>query len=201
MFRPYVPDVAGFIEKGDRPDQSCVCTGKIRHPGYSTLLDEFKYTRSLVPESQREDVKLTMISPVWYHLRYRQGQAYPADVYANDEEYLADVAEAYRVELDILYEAGVRNVQIDDPLFACEFVTVHACLLKSSASVVENQGLMICDSLDFCSQPMIDGYAADDSNTRPLDELLDLYIQCYNDCLSQHSSRIHFGLHICRGKQ
>ena len=28
-----------------------------------------------------------MISPVWYHVRYREGKAYPSDVYASDEEY------------------------------------------------------------------------------------------------------------------
>lgn len=63
-----------------------------------------------------------MISPVWYHLRYSEGKAYPADVYGSEEEYFADIAKAYSTELGILYEAGVRNVQIDDPLFACEWV-------------------------------------------------------------------------------
>lgn len=41
-------------------------------------------------------------------------------MYASDEEYFADVARAYQIELGILYEAGLRNVQFDDPNLACE---------------------------------------------------------------------------------
>ncbi|KAK8846531.1 hypothetical protein IAR55_005617 [Kwoniella newhampshirensis] len=170
LFRTYVPDIAGFLEKGDRPGQSCLCTGHIKHTGKSTLIDEYEYTKSLVDAGRSGEVKLTMISPVWYHLRYQEGKAYPTDIYANDEEYFAAIADAYRTELDILYEAGVRNIQIDDPNFAY-----------------------------FCSEKMIEGWKADSSNKRTLDELLDVYIKCYNDCLSQHKDKIHFGLHICRG--
>jgi len=128
MFRPYVPDIAGFIEKGDRPGQSCVCTGKIAHRGESTLVGSFNYLKKLVPEERWGDIKMTMIAPPWYHLRYVEGKAYPKEVYASDEEYFADIAKAYRVELDILYEAGVRNVQIDDPNFACEFCECFSVL-------------------------------------------------------------------------
>ncbi|KAH7420273.1 hypothetical protein BKA64DRAFT_561971 [Cadophora sp. MPI-SDFR-AT-0126] len=170
IFRPYVPDIAGFLEKGHKPGQSCVCTGKIRHKGKSTLVDQFEYLKTLVPEERWGDIKLTMIAPPWYHLRYRDGQAFPKEVYASDAEYLADIAQAYRAELDILYAAGVRNVQIDDPNFAY-----------------------------FCSEKMLAGWAEDKSNTKTPDELLDAYIQCYNDSIRDHKDKMHFGLHICRG--
>lgn len=62
---------------------------------------------------------MTLPAPEWYHLRYQKGHAYPKDVYANDEEYFADIAKAYRTELEVLYEHGVRNVTIDDPNLAC----------------------------------------------------------------------------------
>ena len=52
--------------------------------------------------------------------RYIDGKAFPKDVYKNDKEYFADVAKAYQVELDILYKAGLRNVQFDDPNLACK---------------------------------------------------------------------------------
>lgn len=120
IFRPYVPDVAGFIEKGDRPGQSCLCQGKIRHTGKSSLVGAFNYLKTLVPEHQWGEIKVTMITPSWYHLRYKDGQAFPKDVYPTDEAYFEDVAVAYRKELDILYDAGVRNIQFDDPLFACK---------------------------------------------------------------------------------
>ncbi|PVH71496.1 UROD/MetE-like protein [Cadophora sp. DSE1049] len=170
IFRPYVPDIAGFLEKGHKPGQSCVCTGKIKHKGKSTLVGQFEYLKTLVPEERWGDIKLTMIAPPWYHLRYRDGQAFPKEVYASDDEYFADIAQAYRAELDILYAAGVRNVQIDDPNFAY-----------------------------FCSEKMLACWAEDKSNTKTPDELLDSYIQCYNDSIRDHKDKMHFGLHICRG--
>ncbi|KAH6678186.1 hypothetical protein B0J14DRAFT_316720 [Halenospora varia] len=170
LFRPYVPDIAGFIEKGHKPGQSCLCTGKIKHKGKSTLVDQFEFLKTLIPEERWGDIKLTMIAPPWYHLRYKDGLAFPKDVYATDAEYFADIAQAVRDELDILYAAGVRNVQFDDPNFAY-----------------------------FCSEKMLAGWAEDKSNTKTPDELLDAYIQCYNDSIKNHSSKMHFGLHICRG--
>ncbi|RFU25536.1 hypothetical protein B7463_g10800, partial [Scytalidium lignicola] len=170
LFRPYVPDIAGFIEKGHKPGQSCLCTGKISHKGTSTLLPQFNYLKTLVPKERWGDIKVTMIAPPWYHLRYKDGKAYPKEVYASDEEYFADISKAVSYELDLLYEAGVRNVQFDDPNFAY-----------------------------FCSEKMIAGWNADKSNTRTLEETLDSYIKSYNDSIAKHTEKMHFGLHICRG--
>ncbi|KAF8854728.1 UROD/MetE-like protein [Acephala macrosclerotiorum] len=170
IFRPYVPDIAGFIEKGHKPGQSCLCTGKIKHKGKSTLIDQFEYLKTLTPKERWGDIKITMIAPPWYHLRYKDGLAFPKDVYASDAEYFVDIAQAVGVELDILYAAGARNIQFDDPNFAY-----------------------------FCSEKMLADWAEDKSNTKTPDELLDAYIQCYNDSIRNHSEKIHFGLHICRG--
>ena len=52
-------------------------------------------------------------------MRYKEGRAYPKSVYSNDAEYFADIATAYQEELKILYDHGLRNVQIDDPNLAC----------------------------------------------------------------------------------
>lgn len=46
---------------------------------------------------------------------------------------------------------------------------------------------------------MLTGWAEDKSNTKNPGELLDAYIQCYNDSIRDHSETMHFGLHICRG--
>lgn len=54
-------------------------------------------------------------------MRYKQGRAYTPEAYANDAEYFADVAKVYQDELQQLYDAGLRNVQFDDPGLACEF--------------------------------------------------------------------------------
>jgi methionine synthase II (cobalamin-independent) len=120
MFRSYLPDVAAFIEEGNfKPPESVICTGKISHVG-STYVDQFNYLKNLVPPEQVKNLKLTVAAPNWYHLRYREGQAYPKEVYASDSEYFADIAKAFQVELQTLYDAGLRNVQFDDPNLACK---------------------------------------------------------------------------------
>ena len=120
-YRSYAPDIAAFLEASkELPRETLVCTGKIRHKG-STYIDAFNYLKSLVPQDMVPKLKVTMAAPNWYHLRYREGKAYSKDVYNSDEEYFADIAKAYQEEFSILYEAGLRNVQIDDPNLACTF--------------------------------------------------------------------------------
>jgi methionine synthase II (cobalamin-independent) len=138
LFRPYAPDIAAFFEKGHKPPESVICTGKIKHIG-STYVDQFRYLASLVSPEEVKNLKLTLAAPNWYHFRYREGSAYPREVYASDEKYFADIAAAYREELRILYEAGCRNIQFDDPNLACEYsFSKHVggrnveCLIKES---------------------------------------------------------------------
>ena len=171
VFRLYVPDIAAFTEANEKPGETVICEGKIKHTGQSTYIDQFEYLKKLVPEDRVGDIKMTLAAPEWYHLRYVEGKAYPSNVYANDEEYFADIAAAYRVELDILYKAGLRNVQIDDPNFAY-----------------------------FCSEKMLEGWEKDKTNKQTAEELLDAYIKLYNDCLSDKPEDMHVGLHICRGQ-
>jgi methionine synthase II (cobalamin-independent) len=97
-----------------------VCTGKIKHTG-SSYIHDWEYLKKLVPADMVKELKITLAAPEWYHLRYKKGRAYPKEVYANDEEYFADIAAAYRTELQVLYDAGCRNVTIDDPNLACKY--------------------------------------------------------------------------------
>lgn len=126
LFRMYIPDIAAFTEEGYKPGETVLCTGKIKHKG-STYTDQFDYLKGLVPEEKWKDLKLTLAAPNWYHLRYKEGKAYPKDVYKNDDEYFADIAKAYQDELKILYDHGLRNVQFDDPNLACEFDCIWRC--------------------------------------------------------------------------
>lgn len=145
MFRLYVPDLAAFSERnpstflvsrelradtinppplpaeaGHKPGESIICTGKIKHVG-STYVDQWNYLKEHLPAEYVKEAKLTLPAPEWYHLRYQTGKAYPKDIYANDQEYFADIAKAYQAELKVLYDAGCRNVTIDDPNLACEY--------------------------------------------------------------------------------
>lgn len=122
IFRMYIPDIAAFTEAGYKPGETVICTGKIKHKG-STYTDQLDFLKKLVPADKHKELKLTLAAPNWYHLRYKQGQAYPSDVYANDDEYFADIAKAYQDELKILYDHGLRNVQFDDPNLACTCIS------------------------------------------------------------------------------
>lgn len=48
---------------------------------------------------------------------------------------------------------------------------------------------------------MLAGWVEDKTNKKTPDELLDAYIQCYNDSIAKHSEKMHIGHHICRGKK
>ncbi|EHY60736.1 hypothetical protein ABEF92_007017 [Exophiala dermatitidis] len=169
LFRMYIPDIAAFTEEGYKPGETVLCTGKIRHVG-STYTAQFDFLKSLVSQSKWKDLKLTLAAPNWYHLRYKEGKAYPKEVYKNDDEYFADVAKAYQAELKILYDHGLRNVQFDDPNLAY-----------------------------FCSEAMIEGWKKDPLNTCSTDELLEKYINLYNECVAEIPSDMHVGVHLCRG--
>ena len=118
VFRKYMPDVVAFTEAKHTTVSSVFCTEKIKHIG-STYLDQWNYLKSLVPRDRVHECKLTLPAPEWYHMRYKEGKAYPHDVYKDDAEYFADIVKAYQTELQILYDNGLRNVQFDDPNFAC----------------------------------------------------------------------------------
>ena len=123
IFRMYIPDIAAFTEAGHKPGETVICTGKIKHVG-STYVDQWEYLKNLVPKDRVHECKLTLAAPNWYHLRYKEGKAYPQSVYSSDTAYFADIAKAYQTELQILYDHGLRNVQIDDPNLACNIIFI-----------------------------------------------------------------------------
>ncbi|CAL5875297.1 uncharacterized protein PFLUO_LOCUS9602 [Penicillium psychrofluorescens] len=174
MFRLYHPDVVSLIEKDRKvmPGDSVIAGSKLSHSTSKSLsnLHELQLVQQSLPESEWGNIKLTMITPAWFHMRYKQGRAYTPDAYANDTEYFKDVAKVYRAELQSLYKAGLRNVQFDDPGMAY-----------------------------FCSKAFRQGWEEDKDNTGTVEDLLDAYIQLYNDCVSGLPEDMHTGIHLCRG--
>ncbi|KAJ5131314.1 uncharacterized protein N7515_007353 [Penicillium bovifimosum] len=173
MFRLYHPDVVSLIEPGAKvmPGDSVIAGSKLSlSTGTASNLHELKLVQASLPQSEWRNIKLTMITPAWFHMRYKQGRAYAASAYANDAEYFADVAKVYRVELGALYEAGLRNVQFDDPGMAY-----------------------------FCSEAFRKGWEEDEDNVGSVEDLLDAYIRLYNDCLAGLPDDMHTGIHLCRG--
>ena len=50
------------------------------------------------------------------HMQLKPGRAYtPSSGYTTDAEYFVDLTAIYRREFQTLYDAGLRNIQIDDP--------------------------------------------------------------------------------------
>ncbi|GAA5898648.1 cobalamin-independent methionine synthase II family protein [Sporobolomyces salmoneus] len=177
LFKFYVPDVKGFFEShAEKPAATMVCKSKLvrTKPMYRP---EFEYTASCVKPEQVKSIKLTLAAPQWFHLRHGE-HAYPKSVYANDAEYFADIAKAYREELADLYSAGCRNVQFDDPLLAY-----------------------------FCSEDMLEGMKAEGVESEPLlDAYIKLYNDCVRDVpedmvIGLHLCRGNFkdGLHFSSG--
>lgn len=128
LFRLYHPDVVSLIEK-DRhvmPGDSVIAGSRLSHSRDASVsnIHELRRVQKYVPREDWGAIKLTMITPSWFHMRYKQGKAYSADAYSNDAEYFDDVAKVYRAELAHLYEAGLRNVQFDDPNMACELFSL-----------------------------------------------------------------------------
>ncbi|KXS94621.1 hypothetical protein AC578_10640 [Pseudocercospora eumusae] len=169
IFRMYAPDVKSFMHAKTIPNQVTVATGKLSHTGKSTFLPELKYLQSILPKDEHHKIKLTLTSPSWYHFRYGPKKAYTKGTYNNDDEYFADLARAYQTELKILYEAGLRNAQVDDPNLAY-----------------------------FCSEAMLKGWKEDKENFQTADEQLDAYIKFYNACFERPAD-FQLGIHLCRG--
>lgn len=174
LFRLYHPDVVSLIEQDRKvmPGDSVIAGGKLRHSPTKSVsnLHELRLIQNTLPKESWADIKLTMITPAWFHMRYKQGKAYTPEAYGSDAEYFADVAAVYQAELRQLYEAGLRNVQFDDPGLAY-----------------------------FCSEKFRQGWAEDKDNIGSVDDLLDAYIKLYNDSIAGLPADLHTGVHLCRG--
>jgi hypothetical protein len=66
IFRPYVPDIAAFLEADHVPGETVICTGKIEHTGKSSYTEQFEYMKSIVPKENWGNIKLTLAAPNWY---------------------------------------------------------------------------------------------------------------------------------------
>ncbi|KZT56398.1 UROD/MetE-like protein [Calocera cornea HHB12733] len=117
IFMDYVPDIKAFKAVGFKGGETYLATGKIKRVKPCYVPWFLSLAKDVAPEDVKH-IKMTMAAPEWYHLRHSGKFAYSHDVYKNDAEYFADIAQAYREEIDALYEAGCRNIQIDDPLLA-----------------------------------------------------------------------------------
>ncbi|KAI9690656.1 MAG: hypothetical protein M1820_009936 [Bogoriella megaspora] len=165
--RSEFPTAKGYIARNYKTRAVCIATSKI-HFKESAYLAEWNYLKGLLPESKWAECKITIPAPTWMHMQLKPGTAWTQESgYTSEEEYFADIVEVYRQELKILYQHGLRSVQIDDP-----------------------QLTYFCNE-EFCRGCKNDGVEWED--------LLDLYVKVYNQCLEGRPDGLHVGVHLCRG--
>ncbi|KAI0178632.1 UROD/MetE-like protein [Hypoxylon sp. FL1284] len=114
-FRTDFPTTTGLARMGATTRAAVICTGKIEYKE-SPYLAEWLELRNSLPEHLWGEAKFTIPAPNYQHIQLRPGTAYTAESgYTSDEEYFADLARCYAAEFQTLYDAGLRNVQVDDP--------------------------------------------------------------------------------------
>ncbi|KAK5166568.1 uncharacterized protein LTR77_008111 [Saxophila tyrrhenica] len=114
-FRTDFPTTTKLAQMGATTRAAVICTGPIRwtKPAY---LEEWRMLTANVPKEKWHECKLTMPAPSYQHIQLKPGTTYTVSSgYTSDEQYFADLAKAYVSEMMALYEAGCRNIQIDDP--------------------------------------------------------------------------------------
>jgi 5-methyltetrahydropteroyltriglutamate--homocysteine methyltransferase len=83
-------------------------TGKLRHTK-DIQVDDFRYLKSVVSQTP----KVSIPSPTMVHFRGGR-KAIDIESYPDMDEFFEDLAQVYRTELDALYAAGCRYIQMDD---------------------------------------------------------------------------------------
>lgn len=128
-FRTDFPTTVGLAKLGATVRAAVRCTGPIRWK-QSAYLDEWKILISGLRPEQYKEAKITIPAPSYQHIQLRPGTAFTPDSgYRNDEEYFRALGDAYACEIQALYDAGCRNIQIDDPhlTYFCSSQFLHGC--------------------------------------------------------------------------
>ena len=100
-------------------------TGKLRHVR-NIQVDDFKYLKSQVSQMP----KVCIPSPTMAHFRGGR-KAIDIESYPDMDLFFEDLAQCYRDEINALYQAGCRYIQLDDTNLA------YLCDPKMRAGAVE----------------------------------------------------------------
>lgn len=128
-FRTDFPTTTGLAKMGAKTRAAVVCTGPIRWTK-SAYLEEWNMMRNALPEAQWRDLKITMPAPSYQHIQLKPGTAFMKESgYSSDEQYFEDLGKAFAAEIQALYDAGCRNIQIDDPhlTYFCSSQFLEGC--------------------------------------------------------------------------
>ena len=103
-----------LVAKRTARPRALVCTGPIRYVGHDEVRADIENLKKSLAGKQIEEAFITAISPSNLELYYENRH------YGSDEEYLAALGEAMRVEYLAIVEAGFL-LQIDDPRMATHY--------------------------------------------------------------------------------
>jgi 5-methyltetrahydropteroyltriglutamate--homocysteine methyltransferase len=95
-------------EKVDWTPPKLSITGKLKH-SQPIQLDDFNVLQSFT----RHTPKVSIPSPTMAHFRGGR-DAIDREVYPDLDEFFSDLAQCYRDEIESLYQAGCRYIQLDD---------------------------------------------------------------------------------------
>ncbi|KAI1141846.1 UROD/MetE-like protein [Hypoxylon sp. FL0543] len=128
-FRTDFPTTTGLAKMGATTRAAVVCTGKIEYKE-SPYLPEWLELRDCLPRDLWREAKFTIPAPNYQHIQLKPGTAWTKESgYTSDQEYFDDLAKCYAAELQTLYDAGLRNIQVDDPhlTYFCSSQFVEGC--------------------------------------------------------------------------
>jgi 5-methyltetrahydropteroyltriglutamate--homocysteine methyltransferase len=100
-------------------------SGKLRHVR-NIQVDDFNYLKSQVSQTP----KVCIPSPTMVHFRGGR-KAIDIEAYPDMDEFFDDLAQCYRDEINALYQAGCRYIQLDDTNLA------YLCDPKMRAGAIE----------------------------------------------------------------
>jgi len=95
-----------------QPPSMMMVTGKVRH-AKPVLVDHFRFLKSVT----RRVPKMCVPTPGHLHLRAGR-RSILEEVYPDLDDFWNDISAAIRAELDALYAAGCRYMQLDETCFA-----------------------------------------------------------------------------------
>ncbi|UZJ52649.1 hypothetical protein CBS101457_001969 [Exobasidium rhododendri] len=98
-------------KEGNVPPTLAV-TAKLVH-SKNIEVENYEYLKSIIPADRHHAIKITIPSPTMLHFRGGR-KAISESVYPNLDDFFSDLATCYRKEIDALYKAGCRYVQLDD---------------------------------------------------------------------------------------
>ncbi|KAF3062039.1 hypothetical protein GL218_02916 [Daldinia childiae] len=128
-FRTDFPTTTGLAKMGAKTRAAVICTSKIGYKD-SPYLSEWLMLRDNLPEHLWHEAKFTIPAPNYQHIQLKPGTAWTQESgYASDQEYFNDLAKCYSAELRTLYDAGLRNIQVDDPhlTYFCSSQFIEGC--------------------------------------------------------------------------